>query len=125
MPEVVAPSPAKAKAKPQGLAAAVAAGLSNMSGPETQADEYADMLKAVPQLAALGPVFKTCSPVQVRARGGRAGGGAWRAGLAGQLDARCRLGGHRCRVTTPASSATNPLPCVCLPACPPATSACS
>ncbi|EFN55078.1 hypothetical protein CHLNCDRAFT_31542 [Chlorella variabilis] len=65
VPEVVAPSPAKAKAKPQGLAAAVAAGLSNVSGPETQADEYADMLKAVPQLAALGPVFKTCSPVQL------------------------------------------------------------
>jgi coatomer protein complex subunit gamma len=65
VPEVVAPSPAKAKPKPQGLAAAVAAGLSGPSAPETHADEYAEMLKAVPQLAALGPVFKTCAPVQV------------------------------------------------------------
>lgn len=30
----------------------------------------AEMLKAVPQLAALGPVFKTCAPVQVRAGSG-------------------------------------------------------
>lgn len=113
MPETVAVSPAKAKAKPQGLAAAVAAGLSSAAAPETRADEYAgetcmplvvkalmqmrclalhsaqssdrashvlsllprcaDMLKGVPQLAALGPVFKTCPPVQVR-RWGRGWG---------------------------------------------------
>lgn len=65
VPETVAVSPAKAKAKPQGLAAAVAAGLSAAAAPETRADEYADMLKGVPQLAALGPVFKTCPPVQL------------------------------------------------------------
>lgn len=65
VPEAAAASPAKAKSKPQGLAAAVAAGMSSSGAPETQADEYADMLKAVPQLAALGPVFKTCPPVQL------------------------------------------------------------
>ncbi|KAL4437499.1 hypothetical protein ABPG77_003480 [Micractinium sp. CCAP 211/92] len=65
VPEVAAPSPAKAKAKPQGLAAAVAAGMSAAAAPVTQADEYAEMLKAVPELAALGPVFKTCAPVQL------------------------------------------------------------
>lgn len=41
VPEVAAPSPAKAKAKPQGLAAAVAAGMSAAAAPVTQADEYA------------------------------------------------------------------------------------
>ena len=41
VPETVAVSPAKAKAKPQGLAAAVAAGLSAAAAPETRADEYA------------------------------------------------------------------------------------
>lgn len=70
MPEVVAASPQKAKSKPQGLAAAVAAGLSAAAGPATSANEYAEMLKSVPQLAALGPVFKTCAPLQVCWTGG-------------------------------------------------------
>lgn len=66
VPEEAAPSPAKTKGRAQGLAAAVAAGLSAAAAPETSANEYADMIKAVPQLAALGPVFKTCAPLQVR-----------------------------------------------------------
>lgn len=65
IPEAVAASPAKPKAKPQGLAAAVAAGTSAPGAPETLSGEYADMLKAVPQLAALGPVFKTCPALQL------------------------------------------------------------
>jgi len=133
VPETVAVSPAKAKAKPQGLAAAVAAGLSSAAAPETRADEYAgkacmnalvvckhvqmrclalhsaqssdrashllsllprcaDMLKGVPQLAALGPVFKTCPPVQVR-RWGRAlgvlrGDGSAALAVAGRIEAK-------------------------------------
>ncbi len=35
------------------------------------------MLKGVPQLAALGPVFKTCPPVQVRRWGRGWGTAAW------------------------------------------------
>ncbi|GAB4819163.1 hypothetical protein N2152v2_006209 [Parachlorella kessleri] len=56
---------APAKSKPQGLAAAVAAGMPSAAAPEAAADEYQDMLKAVPQLAALGPIFKTSRPLQL------------------------------------------------------------
>ena len=38
--------------------------------PPMQAEEYVEQLKAVPQLAALGPVFKTCAAVQVGPGGG-------------------------------------------------------
>ncbi len=65
--QVTLPSPAP-KSKPQGLAAAVAAGLP-AAAPEAAADEYVDMLKAVPQLAALGPIFKTSRAVQVGLQG--------------------------------------------------------
>lgn len=61
--QVVLPSPPP-KSRPQGLAAAVAAGLP-AAAPEAHADEYVDMLKAVPQLAALGPIFKSSRPVQL------------------------------------------------------------
>ena len=65
--QITLPTP-PAKSKPQGLAAAVAAGLPT-SAPEAGADEYADMMRAVPQLAALGPIFKTSRPVQVGGAG--------------------------------------------------------
>lgn len=65
----------------------MAAGLPT-AAPEAAADEYADMLKAVPQLAALGPIFKTSRPVQVRAWAGRGeavGPSGWGAGYWGPM----------------------------------------
>ena len=60
VPTVLPPSP-KATSKPQGLAAAAAA-----AGPaEATADELTAQMRAVPQLAALGPIFKSCAPVQL------------------------------------------------------------
>lgn len=64
VPAALPPSP-KSKAKPQGLAAAVTAGLGPASATETSADEFVAQLRAVPQLAALGPIFKSCAPVQL------------------------------------------------------------
>eukprot|EP00887_Chlorella_sp_A99_P007682 scaffold20.g7682.t1 len=64
VPETAPLSPERARPKPQGLAAAVAAGLS-VSAPEPAESEYVELLQAVPQLATLGPVFKTCKPVQL------------------------------------------------------------
>lgn len=59
VPTALPPSP-KSKSKPQGLAAAVVAAPS-----EASADEYIAQLRAVPELAALGPVFKSCPSVQL------------------------------------------------------------
>lgn len=61
VPIAVPPSPTAAKAKAHGLAAAVAGPVSETA----KADENAALLKSVPELAALGPVWKTCSPVQL------------------------------------------------------------
>ena len=58
VPTVVPPSPKKSK--PQGLAAAVVA-----APTESTADEYVAQLRGVPELAALGPVFKSCPSVQL------------------------------------------------------------
>lgn len=63
VPKVLPPSPARGKGKPHGLAAAAVAGLGSVK--ETTADEYADQLRAVPELAALGTVFKSSAPVQL------------------------------------------------------------
>ena len=60
VPTALPPSP-KAKSKPQGLAAAVVAA----STAEASADEYIAQLRAVPELSALGPVFKSCPSVQL------------------------------------------------------------
>jgi coatomer subunit gamma len=59
VPTVLPPSP-KTKSKHQGLAAAITS-----AAVETTADEYTAQLRAVPEIAALGPVFKSCSPVQL------------------------------------------------------------
>lgn len=59
VPTVLPPSP-KSKHKPQGLAAALAS-----QTVETTADEYSAQFRAVPELAALGPVFKSCPAVQL------------------------------------------------------------
>ena len=61
VPIVVPPSPSATKSKGQGLAAAAA-------GPTKDAalaDENALLLKSVPELANIGPVWKTCAPVQL------------------------------------------------------------
>lgn len=64
VPEALPEAP-KPKAKPQGLAAAVTAGLGPGAAVEATADEYAAKLRSVPELAALGPIFKSCSPEQL------------------------------------------------------------
>lgn len=65
VPVALPPTPKAKKAKPTGLAAAVSAGL-GIGGVDAPAEsEYVDMIKAVPQLARLGPVLKTCRPVQL------------------------------------------------------------
>ena len=50
--------------RPQGLAAAVIDGQTTATE-DNRFVEYAEQLKAVPELAGLGPVFKTCAPVQL------------------------------------------------------------
>ena len=50
--------------KPHGLAAAVLEG-ETLATEENMFAEYAEQLKGVPELAGLGPVFKTCAPVQL------------------------------------------------------------
>ena len=50
--------------KSHGLAAAVLDG-QTVATEENRFAEYAEQLKAVPELADLGPVFKTCAPVQL------------------------------------------------------------
>ena len=50
--------------KAHGLAAAVMEG-QTMATEENRFAEYAEQLKAVPEIAGLGPLFKTCAPVQL------------------------------------------------------------
>lgn len=61
----VAPSP-RAASRPQGgLAAAAGGGGLGLGLGPAPSSEYADQLRAVPQLAALGAPFKTCPAVQL------------------------------------------------------------
>jgi coatomer subunit gamma len=73
VPVALPQTPKAKKAKPAGLAAAVSAGMgaAGLGGggyggaAAPGSDEYAAMLKAVPQLASLGPILKSCPAVQL------------------------------------------------------------
>jgi len=56
--------PSPSAHKPHGLAAAVIEGASGATAEERYA-EYAEQMVSVPEVAALGPVFKTCAPTQL------------------------------------------------------------